>query len=1061
MCGPMRLLFLTLAPLALQLLPAPGSALGWRDARDTAECRAQVEAAQLSGRQRRVQLDQCELLDRQANERFMAAAYDRLGALMDVLIAGHRPPEGDVRTVLADAERIAALPAAPYRTAYLERLAAYHRLVEQGPTEAQRRAPPLGPRPEQALPPPVPAATVSTGRLRDWGGYARAETGQLALGLRDGGVFVVGAGRPRADTDDPRQAADELRQRRQAAVVSTVQRGPRWWDPQARGWRNLPPPPGCPDGQMSQSTATQLADDAVLVAGGLCERGRAANDPPALEPAFTALSIWDPQRRAWRDGPALRQGRLDHTATLLADGSVLFAGGLADPASLPEAPGIPVLAGSERYDGGAVTAAPDLREARALHTATRLADGSVLVAGGHDAAGRALASVERWVPGASAWQALPPLRFARHGHAATLLADGRVMVTGGVGENGERLTAVELWEPATGEWRAAPSLPVAMAGHAAARLADGGVLLAGGARLALVGAVPWAWIWRPGDADWRIAGHVASDLPVADRVTLAARPDGGALAFSQRGILRWDPAPLPPERAPPVWPQQAPAATRLADGRVLFVGVGLGDPRVLSAWVWNPADDRWQPAGRPARGGLHTYTLQTLRGGDVLLLAIDANRRMACQRWAPGGDTWAACGEGTLQYQPASHLQAGLLEDGRPFVIVNVHEALVFDEATRRWPARSPEWEAASLPLGAPVTLPAPLARLRDPARVDQPFDISEAGARFRVREGSLPRMLWDAGARRWAYILPDGIGPDAQTVPGGCAVSSAPFARFDTASGRPVAVPDPGFGSAPGMATMLVLPDGRVLAAGVAAMARDPGAGFWQGRAGCTGFEGGADDAGYVSATVAVDVAPAPAVAASRPAPPSSPSAWSGAKAWLADHPWLPLAVLGPLLIGALLHRIGWRRLPGGGSGGLRVVVYGLVLVFVGPAAWSYLQFQRAQRQAAPTPVALPANAPPCRLVGVWNSHQGRIIRRIELKDDGTYFMHPSPARGMDPPGGWRGRWSAEGRQIAWRADGQVELDVNPIEDDQGDRFTLVERDGQRTRFERVQAVASTRCTS
>lgn len=1062
MCGLMRPGFLILALLAL---PAAAPAIGWRDARDTAECRAQVLAAQFTRRQQEAYLSECELLDRQANERLMAAAYDRLGALMDVLIAGRKPRDADVSAVLADAEKIAALPAAPYRTAYLDRLSAYHRLVEQGPTDAQRRAAPLGPPPAAPPgPPPLPAATVSVGRLRDWGGYSRAEPGQLAVALRDGGVFVVGAGRPRADTDDPLQAAEALRQRRQLPAVATVQGGARIWDPLVRGWRNQPPPPGCAQGQASQHTATLLADDTVLVAGGLCDRPRLADDPPAPEPSFTALSIWDPKQRAWRQGPALRQGRIDHAATLLADGSVLFTGGLSDPASAPDRPDVPVLAGSERYAAGAMAAAPDLRQPRALHSASLMADGSVLVAGGHDAEGRALASVERWMPGEAAWQALPPMRFPRHGHTATLLADGRLLVAGGVGADGVRLTAVEVWEPATGAWRAAPSLAVPLAGHAALRLADGGVLLAGGARLRMQGVVPWGWVWRPGDTAWHIAGHVAPDLSATERITLVARPDGGALAFSPRGILRWDPAPLPPGQAPPVWPQQAPAATRLADGRVLFVGIGLGeDHRSFSAWLWSPGDGGWQPAARPARGGLNTITLQTLRGGDVLLLGVASDRRMVCQRWKPAGDSWAPCGEGLLQYLPAGHLQPALLPDGRAYVIVNLHEALVHDEATQRWATWRPEWDVASLPLGAPVTLPAPLARLRDPARVDQPIDISEAGARFRVHEGSVPRMLWDASAGRWAYILPQGMGADAQAVPGGCAVSTTPFARFDAAAGRAVALPDPGFGSAPGLVTMLVLPGGGVVAAGVAPMARDPGAGFWQGRAGCAGFEAGPDDAGYVSATAAADVAPPAAPAATsapEPKPPAKPL-WERTQAWVAGHPWLPAAVLGPLVLGLLLHRRRWRRLPGGSSWVLRALVYGLVAFFVAPAAWRYWQFERAQRLAEPAPAALPAHAPPCRLVGVWTSQQGRIIRRVELKDDGSYVMHPSAATGIDPPGGWRGHWSVDGRHLVWRHEGRAELDVNPIEDDQGDRFTLVEQNGQRTRFERVKATASTRCTT
>ncbi len=79
----------------------------------------------------------------------------------------------------------------------------------------------------------------------------------------------------------------------------------------------------------------------------------------------------------------LATDRADHTATLLPDGTVLFAGGVYY--SLPSA---------ELYDPESGTSAlpatlPDTRErhgslvtARAYHTATLLPNGNVLVAGG-------------------------------------------------------------------------------------------------------------------------------------------------------------------------------------------------------------------------------------------------------------------------------------------------------------------------------------------------------------------------------------------------------------------------------------------------------------------------------------------------------------------------------------------------------------------------------------------------------------------------------------------------------------------------------------------------------
>src|SRR5690348_7076472 len=60
------------------------------------------------------------------------------------------------------------------------------------------------------------------------------------------------------------------------------------------------------------------------------------------------------------------------------------------------------------------------------HTATLLADGEVLVAGGYDRA--ALAGAELYDPGLGTWTVTASLHTNRFSHTATLLTDGRVLV---------------------------------------------------------------------------------------------------------------------------------------------------------------------------------------------------------------------------------------------------------------------------------------------------------------------------------------------------------------------------------------------------------------------------------------------------------------------------------------------------------------------------------------------------------------------------------------------------------------------------------------------------------
>jgi hypothetical protein len=97
---------------------------------------------------------------------------------------------------------------------------------------------------------------------------------------------------------------------------------------------------------------------------------------------------------------------------------------------------------------------------RVRHTATRLADGRVFIAGGQAPVGGETNTTELYDPATETFTAGPNLIEARFLHSATLLADGRVLIAGGtgIGFQNERLT-VEIFDPAKGSVRSVARLP--------------------------------------------------------------------------------------------------------------------------------------------------------------------------------------------------------------------------------------------------------------------------------------------------------------------------------------------------------------------------------------------------------------------------------------------------------------------------------------------------------------------------------------------------------------------------------------------------------------------------
>jgi hypothetical protein len=267
-------------------------------------------------------------------------------------------------------------------------------------------------------------------------------------------------------------------------------------------------------------SATLLASGKVLVAGGCCEA--------TTNNFLRSAELFDPATGAWSATASLTIDRYYYppAALLLASGKVLVAGGGNYNGPLPDA---------ELYDPATETwnVTGSLATARYAHTATLLVNGQVLIAGGCcDATGN-LRSAELYDPAKGTWSATGSLTTGRSYHTATLLSSGEVLIAGG-SDNGGYLSSAELYDPATGTWSATGSMTMARYDHTATLLALGEVLVAGGFDAS-------AELYDPNRKTWSATGpmatarysHTATLLSSGNVLVAGGANSGTALASAE------------------------------------------------------------------------------------------------------------------------------------------------------------------------------------------------------------------------------------------------------------------------------------------------------------------------------------------------------------------------------------------------------------------------------------------------------------------------------------------------------------------------------------------------
>ncbi|MGH9747099.1 MAG: Kelch repeat-containing protein [Candidatus Acidiferrales bacterium] len=382
------------------------------------------------------------------------------------------------------------------------------------------------------------------------------------------------------------------------------------------------------DSQAALSADSSLTSGSGTFSAALSILGGqtiAATDTVTASITGTSNSIMvaaNPNVHGFHASGKMVSARAEHTATLLENGKVLITGGVNSTS---------LLATAEIFDpaSGTFTATGSMTAARSLHTATLLehgpaaTNGKILITGGSIGFSSDLATAELFDPATVTFTATGAMSVARSEHTATLLANGKVLVAGGATSN-----TAELFDPATGTFTATGKLTVGGRwGCTATLLNDGRVLIAGGRDSEDVfdgGALNVAEVFNPATGSFTATGpmtqfrdQLAAALLNNGQVLLTGGFNGSPVPDAEL----FDPTTGSFSRTGSMGTARADqTATLLDDGTVLVAGgfTYVEPGSFASAEIFDPTTSSFTPTG-PMSAGRFDHTATRLNDGTVLI----------------------------------------------------------------------------------------------------------------------------------------------------------------------------------------------------------------------------------------------------------------------------------------------------------------------------------------------------------------------------------------------------------------------------------------------------------